>query len=139
MNESDKNDEKSPVLRELKKMSKILSLANAPVLEKEISKIANSDARKKMWVLIDGKRRPKDIAKDVGVTPMAVSKFLDVASAAEFVEYTQREPPCRIIDYVPPAWIDLTIQGKGMEEQAADEGVARKAELASQDGKEAKT
>jgi predicted transcriptional regulator len=140
MNESDKTDEKSLVLRELKKMSKILSLANAPVLEKEISKIANSDARKKMWVLIDGKRMPKEIAKEAGVTQMAVSYFLTAAAAAEFVEYAKFEPPHRILDYVPRTWIDLVIQEKDAKEQGVSEdaSVLTKADSAGQEKKELK-
>jgi hypothetical protein len=113
-----KVDESS--LRELKKISKILLLANAPIIEKELSKIANSDARKKMWVLIDGKRMPKDIAKEVGVTQMAVSYFLTAAAAAEFVEYTQREPPRRIFDYIPPSWIGLVIK----QEKESDQDIS---------------
>ncbi len=134
MNEPDKTDEKSLMLRELKKMSKILLLANAAVVEKELSKIASSNVRKKMWVLIDGKRMPKDIAKEADVTQMAVSYFLTAAAAAEFIEYRKGEPPSRILDYVPPEWIDLVMQGKVVEEEDAPKG-----DSTVQDIKEAKT
>lgn len=103
------------VLRELKNISRILTLANASVIEGELSKIANSDARKRMWILIDGKRMPKDLAKEVGVTPMAVSNFLTALAAAEFVEYTQREPPSRKLNYIPPSWIGLVVKEKSDE------------------------
>jgi len=112
MDEAIKSIEESLMLLELKKMTKVLILANAVVIEKELSKIANSDARKKMWVLIDGKRMQKNIADEVGVTQAAVSYFLTAAAAAEFVKYNKGEPPRRILEYVPPAWIDLTMQGK---------------------------
>jgi hypothetical protein len=115
MNEQKKED--NAILHELKKISKILTLVNAAAIEKELSKIANTDARKKMWVLIDGQRMPKNIAKEVGVTQMAVSYFLNIASAADFIEYTQREPPHKILDYVPPSWIDLVLKEKGGVEQ----------------------
>jgi len=87
--------------------TKILLLANAATIEAEISKIANNDARKKLWVLIDGVRMPKDLAKETGVTTMTVSNFLNVALAAEFIEYAPRQPPKRILDYVPPSWLGL--------------------------------
>jgi hypothetical protein len=112
MDESVKSDEESLVLRELKKMSKVLLLANAAVIEKELTKIASSDVRKKMWIFTDGKRMPKDIATEAGVTQMAVSYFLTAMATAEFIEYNKGEPPRRILDYVPPAWIDLIMQGK---------------------------
>lgn len=103
------------VLRELKNISRILTLANASVIEGELSKIANSDARKRMWILIDGKRMPKDLAKEVGVTPMAVSNFLIALATAEFIEYTQREPPSRKLNYIPPSWIGLVLKEKSDE------------------------
>jgi hypothetical protein len=113
----------TPTLRELRKISRILMLANASVVEKELSKIANSDARRKMWVLIDGIRMQKDIAKEVGVTQAAVSYFLTAASAAEFIEYTHGKPPRRILDYVPPSWIDLIVKEKGeVKQEAPKEG-----------------
>ena len=96
-------------LRELKKISKILLLVNAKIVEAEIEKIANTPIRKKMWVLIDGKRMPKDLAKEVNVTAMAVSKFLDATSIAGLIEYTQREPPQKILDYIPPAWLSFVM------------------------------
>lgn len=94
-------------LKELKSILKVLILANADAIEKELSKIATTNERKKIWVLIDGKRMPKDIAKEVGVTQMAVSHFLSAGVAVELIEYIKGEPPRRILDYVPPAWINL--------------------------------
>jgi hypothetical protein len=103
------------ILSELRKISKVLMLAHSEAIEAEIEKIAQSDGRKKMWVLVDGKRMPKDLAKDANVTTMAVSYFLESASAAGFVQYTQREPPKKILDYVPPSWIALIVTGKETE------------------------
>jgi hypothetical protein len=94
-------------LRELRKISRILILANAASVERELSKIASTDERKKMWVLMDGKRMPQDLAKESGVTPMSVSRFLASGVVAELVEYNKGEPPRRIFDYVPPSWIEL--------------------------------
>lgn len=119
----------APMLAELKKISKILLLANSSIIEKELSKVANSDIRKKMWVLLDGGRMPKDIAQEVGVSLMAVSRFLDGASAADLVAYSPREPPRRILDYIPPSWVDLVLGEAPQESQKATaqkNGVNRK-------------
>ena len=94
-------------LRELRKISKTLILANAGAVEKELSKIATTNERKKMWILIDGKRMAGDIAREAGVTAMAVSNFLNAGVVAELVEYKRGEAPRRILDYVPPSWIEL--------------------------------
>ena len=102
---------------ELKKISKILLLAHASVVEAELGKIATSDGRKKMWVLIDGIRMPKDIAGLLKITERAVRYFLDSLLTAGFIENPRGQPPKRILDYVPPSWIEL-IASK--EEQQAD-------------------
>jgi len=94
-------------LRELRKISRILTLANASLVENELSKIAPTNERKKMWVLMDGIRMPKDLAEETGVTVMTVSNFLAAGVAAELIEYSRGRPPKRILDYVPPSWIDL--------------------------------
>lgn len=94
-------------LKELRKISKILILANSGAVEKELAKFATTNERKKMWILIDGKRMPGDIARGAGVTAMAVSNFLNAGLTAELVDYKRGEPPRRILDYVPPSWIEL--------------------------------
>jgi hypothetical protein len=93
--------------REFRGMSRIMLLANARIIEAELGKIATTTERKKMWVLMDGTRRPKDIAALVRVTPMAVSYFLTAAVCAKLVEYHPGEAPQRAVDYIPPSWIDL--------------------------------
>ncbi len=106
----------SPVLNELKKISKILLLANSAQLDKELGKVADNEARKKMWVLIDGKRMPKDIATEVGVSLATVSRFLDCTSAADLVAYAAKRPPIKTLDYVPPSWLNLVFVEKKEEE-----------------------
>ena len=95
------------VLRELKKITKVLILSNARIIEAELEKIVSTDDRKKMWILIDGNHMPQDIAKQVGVTAQAVSKFLLIAKAAEFIEYSRNNPPRKILDFMPPSWLEL--------------------------------
>jgi len=95
------------VLEELKRISKILTLAHGEALESELSKIMTSDERKKIWVLIDGVKLSKDIAKDVGVTVRSVNRFLAIAEKAGLVENPWGKPSKRKIDYVPAKWIEL--------------------------------
>jgi len=95
------------VLEELKRISKILTLAHGESLEKELSKIATTDERKKMWVFIDGVKLSKDIAKDVGVTVRSVNGFLSVCEKAGLIENPWGKPPKRKIDYVPAKWVEL--------------------------------
>jgi hypothetical protein len=106
-------------LAELRKISKILLLVNAPVIESELGKIATSEDRKRMWVLIDGVRMPKDIATWLKVTERAVRYFLDGLTAAGFIENVRGEPPKKILDYVPPSWIEL-VQVEEKEPAAAE-------------------
>ena len=110
-------------LAELRKISKILLLAHASVVEAELGKIASSEIRRKMWVLIDGIRMPKDIAGQLKVTERAVRYFLDGLLAAGFIENPRGQPPKRVLDYVPPSWIE-TVQKE--EEQKLDTEVPPK-------------
>jgi len=95
------------ILEELRKISKLLTLIHGDTIERELGKIANTEKRKVMWVLIDGHRMSRDIARIVKVTERAVNKFLREMAMAGFVENPRRKPPKRIIDYVPPSWIEL--------------------------------
>lgn len=97
----------SDELAELKKISKILTLAHSNAIEGALSKIATTDERKQIWVLIDGNLMSKDIADRIGITKDAVNKFLRMLQRAELIENPPRKPPRRLIDYIPPSWIDL--------------------------------
>lgn len=108
------------ILRELKKMSKILTLANRQKLETELGRYATSDERKKMWVLIDGKRKTTDIAREAGTTTRSVERFLKVLEDAELIaERGYGEPPVKMIDYVPASWLEIETQTTISEEAQA--------------------
>ena len=95
------------ILMELRKLTKVTVLANAKTIEAELSKVATTNERKKVWMLINGNRMPREIADSSGISAVAVSYFLTAAEAAGLVEYNRGEPPKRLLDYVPPAWLDL--------------------------------
>jgi len=101
-----------PTLEELRKIYKILLLSNSEKIEKELSKLVTSDERKKIWVLIDGKRSTKEIAKIVGVAVRSVNRFLDIGEKMGFVENEWGKPPRKIVDYTPSSWIELIKKGK---------------------------
>jgi len=96
-----------PTLEELKKITRILTLAHAGAIEKEIEKVATSEERKKIWVLMDGRRMSKDIAREIGIAEWSVNRFLKIAAAAGLARNPRGKPPYRVIDYVPPSWIEL--------------------------------
>jgi hypothetical protein len=98
------------ILRELKIMNKILALTNAPKIEVELGKYANTDGRKKMWTMFDGNTLPEDIAKTLGITKRGVDKFLKALEDAGLVERIVSKPPKRLIDYVPASWLDIEIK-----------------------------
>ena len=101
-------DKKEPLLKELQKITKILTLAHANSLEKSISKYATTDTRKKIWVLIDGVNMPKDMVTKIGkVKVRAIERFLDVLENAGLIENPRRKPPSKLIDFVPSSWIEL--------------------------------
>lgn len=94
-------------LKELKKISKILTMAHGEQLEKELAKIATTDDRKRIWVLINGELTPEGISKQTHITIGAVKNYLTVLKKAEFIENPYGKPPKKLIDYVPPKWVEL--------------------------------
>ena len=103
------------ILDEIRKISKMLSLVFGETLERELSKFCNTDNRKKIWVLIDGHRMAKDIANELELGIRTVEKFLKQAANAGLIENPWGKPPRKIIEYVPPSWLELL-------EQPEDEG-----------------
>jgi len=95
------------ILEELKTISKILTLAHGESLERELSKIASSDERKRMWVLIDGIKLPKDLAKEAEVSVRSINRFLSIGQKAGLIRNPWGKPPTRLVDYVPAKWIEL--------------------------------
>jgi len=122
------------ILDELKKISRLLLLIHGDAIERELSKIATTKERKKMWVLIDGTRMSKEIAEIVGVTPAAVNVFLRQLSEVGLAENPRGKPPRRIIDYVPPSWLELLEEEEGRPR--ARKGRKKKGEKAALEGEE---
>lgn len=124
--------ETDATLRELRKISKVLIMTNAKAIELELSRVATTDDRKKMWVLIDGERTSTDIANSVKVTPRAVRYFLTDAAHAELVDYTD-DAPRKILDYVPPSWLELLIvTPPEPEDKATAENAATESKITSE-------
>jgi len=98
------NDEE---LEELKKITRILTLAHSQILEREISKYASTDKRKMIWVLIDGTNMPQDMIDKIQIKRRTVYDFLEVLDQADLIENPKRKPPRRLVDFVPSSWIEL--------------------------------
>ena len=102
-------------MKELKKISKILLLAHGERLETELGKIATTNDRKKIWVLINGKLGPEDISKQTGLSVGSVRNFLTILEKGELIENPYGKPPKKLIDYVPPKWVELLTLAKEKE------------------------
>lgn len=95
------------ILKELRKLTKIITISNGKNLESELEKYATSGDRKKIWVLIDGKKQADEISKIIGITKRAVDIFLKILEDAGLVERPFNKPPMRILDYVPAELINM--------------------------------
>lgn len=104
------------ILKELQKISRIVTLANGHIIEKELEKHATSPDRKKVWVLIDGNRQADDIVKVSGITKTPVYNFLKILEDAGLIERERGKPPKRLLDYVPASWVEL-VQDNSQSEQ----------------------
>jgi len=95
----------SDELAELRRISKLLTLVNAETLEKELAKYATTNERKKVWLLIDGKKTTEEIGKIAGMKLRTVQDFLKILTDAGLIESSR--PSKRIIDFVPASWLEL--------------------------------
>ena len=112
----------SDELAELRKISRILTLVNAKVVEDKLSEYATTDNRKKIWTLIDGKRMPNNIAQSIRISTRSVERFLKILETAELIENLRGKPPKRLLDYVPPSWLELVkVEVSGEEEEQKSE------------------
>lgn len=94
-------------LKELKKISKILTLVNAELLDNELAKYATTDDRKKIWIMIDGETMSKDMAESIGISEDGVNKFLKILKMSGLIENPRRQAPKKLLDYVPSSWLEL--------------------------------
>lgn len=101
-----------PILKQLRVISRVLTLANAAAIQAELEKVVTTTERKIAWVLMDGKRTVPEIAPFVKQTPRAVNMFVAAAVDAGLVESAPGKPPVRLLDYVPPKWIELADRTK---------------------------
>ena len=109
--------EQNQALKELKKISKILLLAHGEQLELELGRTATTDDRKRIWVLIDGTLGPEEISEQTKLSVGSVRNFLTTLEKAELVENPYGTPPRRLIDYVPPSWIDLVTKQQQLSKE----------------------
>lgn len=118
------------MLKELKKISKIMMLANGNALETEIAKYATTPDRKKIWILIDGNRQADEIVKVSGLTQAPVYRFLKILEDANLIERPRGQPPRKWLDYVPAEWIDL-IQEDSQQSDLEQKTDSKKSETQS--------
>ena len=104
------------ILKELKKISRIMTLSNGSIIEKELEKYGTSEDRKKIWVLIDGTKQSDDIAKIIGKTKRAVDIFLQTLEGVSLIERPYNKPPIRSMEYVPASWAVLLENSNNTEE-----------------------
>lgn len=108
----------SDELKELQKITRILTLAHADPLEKALEEYASTDVRKMIWVLIDGINMPEDMLNKLGATRVkrrTVYDFLKLLTEAKLIENPKRKPPKKLVDFVPASWIDLFEREIGVE------------------------
>ena len=95
------------ILAELKKITKLLMFAYSDDIKIEIEKVATTPQRKMIWALLDGIHMSNEIAQKIKISTSAVNIFLDKAKILGLAKNPRNEPPYRLIDYVPPEWVDL--------------------------------
>ncbi len=70
----------------------------------ELSRLASSLDRRRIWILCDGATTTTEIAKKVGVTNRAVQYFVQDGLKSGLLNVDRRGYPRRTIDWAPPDW-----------------------------------
>jgi hypothetical protein len=110
----------SAELNELKKISKLLTLANADVLERELGKVATTPERKKIWILVDGETMPDELIKNSGMKQAALYNFIKALANADLIENPHGKAPKKKLEFVPASWLDL-LQPEPEDKKKVDE------------------
>ena len=97
----------SEELAELRKISRLLTLINAELLEKELAKYVTTDERKKVWVLINCERMPDELSKNSGMKQSTLYNFLKILSNADLIEVPYGKAPKKKLEFVPASWLEL--------------------------------
>ena len=90
-----------------KGIRRILSIAHSEKLDTYLNDVIKTDARKKMWIAINGKNMAFELSQIGNVSLMAVSYFLKILTNAGLIEYEQGKAPIKIISHVPSDWLSL--------------------------------
>lgn len=105
------------IINELKNISKLLTFAHSEKIKAELEKIATNDERKLIWVLIDGIKVNKIIAKKINITERSVRRNIKIFEEAGLVHNPRRKPASRLLNYIPPDWIELLPPEKELNEE----------------------
>lgn len=84
-------------------------------VKNELSRLASSNDRKRIWILCDGATTTAEIAKRVGVTRRAVQYFVQDGLKSGLLDVDKRGYPRRTVDWIPPDW-ELAARGTRLEE-----------------------
>ena len=105
------------IINVLKNISKVLILSNSEKIKVELEKIATNDERKIIWVLINGKNDNKIISERARITERSVRRIIKLFEEAELVDNPRGKPARRLLNYVPPDWIELLPPEKEVNEE----------------------
>ena len=102
---------------DLKNISKLLTFAHSEKIKAELEEIATNDERKMIWVLIDGTKVNKIIVERVNIMKRSVRRNIKVFEEAGLVLNPRGKPASRLLNNIPPYWIELLPPEKELNEE----------------------
>lgn len=91
----------------LESIRRVLEIQARPAILEEISKLASTPERRKIWILSDGSLKTEDIAARSGAKLRTVQAFVQECARAGLVISSKRGYPGRAMDLVPEGWEEL--------------------------------
>jgi hypothetical protein len=91
----------------LESIRRVLEIQARPAILEEISKLASTPERRKIWILSDGSLKTEDLAARSGAKLRTVQAFVQECARAGLVISSKRGYPARAMDLVPEGWEEL--------------------------------
>ncbi len=88
----------------LESIRRVLEIQARPAVLDEISKVASTSERRKVWILSDGSLNTNEIAARSGAKLRTVQAFVQECTRAGLMISGKRGYPSRAMDLVPNGW-----------------------------------
>ncbi|MCB2141235.1 hypothetical protein KQH27_00845 [bacterium] len=115
------------IMKELRNIKAVLTFSNSNIIENKLKSIIKTKPRKLIWIHRNENTTQTELAEIAGISQPSVSEFVKIANKARIIDITKKGQPYRVLDYIPPDWLELledknqSVEKEKEEEKTLDE------------------